>query len=205
MDFDQADALNEAIRAVGIRHRALAIAALAPYGVHPGHKLVVFELDAAGPCTLAQLAAATGFEPPTITLSIRQLEDAGLVIRRPSPTDRRATLVELSEQGRALLPELKAAWCRLAEQTVAGFAVIPLDQLTEILAHLAASLDASHDPATGDPLSEPPPALPRSIGRSAGRRRLNDPRAGGLPRQAAQLDQLQRERSGPGGHTYSAA
>ena len=121
MNFEQADALNEVIRAVGVRHRALAIAALAPFGIHPGHKLLLFELDAAGPSTQAQLAAATGFEPPTITLSIRQLDDAGLVIRRPSPTDRRATLVELSDKGRALLPELKAAWRRLAEQTVAGF------------------------------------------------------------------------------------
>ena len=145
MNFEQADALNEVIRAVGIRHRALSIAALAPFGIHPGHKLVLFELDTAGPRTQAQLAAATGFEPPTITLSVRQLEDAGLVARRPSPTDRRATLVELSDKGRTLLPELKAAWCRVAEQTVAGFTAIPLDQLTSVLADLAASLDISRD------------------------------------------------------------
>ena len=171
MNFEQADALNEAIRAVGVRHRALAIAALAPFGIHPGHKLLLFELDTAGPRTQAQLAAATGFEPPTVTLSVRQLEDAGLVIRRPSPTDRRATLVELSDKGRVLLPELKAAWCRLAEQTVAGFTSIPLGQLTDVLADLAASLDASHDPATGDPFNEPAPALPPSIVRSVSKRR----------------------------------
>lgn len=166
MNFEQADALNEVIRAVGVRHRALAIAALAPFGIHPGHKLVLFELGSAGPCTQAQLAAATGFEPPTITLSIRQLADAGLVTRRPSPTDRRATLVELSEKGRALLPELQAAWSRLAEQTVAGFTALPLDQLTDVLADLAASLDASLGPAARDPFNEPPPALPRTITRS---------------------------------------
>jgi DNA-binding MarR family transcriptional regulator len=169
MDFEQADTLNEVIRAVGVRHRALAIAALAPFGIHPGHKLLLFELASTGPCTQAQLAAATGFEPPTVTLSIRQLEDAGLVTRRPSPTDRRATLVELSDKGRALLPELRAAWRRLAEQTVAGFTAIPLDQLIDILADLAASLDASLDPGTGDPFDEPPPALPRGIARSARR------------------------------------
>ena len=59
MNFEQADALNEVIRAVGVRHRALSIAALAPFGIHPGHKLVLFELDTAGPRTQAQLAAAT--------------------------------------------------------------------------------------------------------------------------------------------------
>ena len=157
MNFEQADALNEVIRAVGIRHRALSIAALAPFGIHPGHKLVLFELDTAGPRTQAQLAAATGFEPPTITLQVRQLEDAGLVARRASPTDRRATLVELSDKARTLLPELKAAWCRAAEQTVAGFTAVPLDQLTGILADLAASLDISRD------RYEPVPALPEDV------------------------------------------
>ena len=48
MNFDQADALNEAIRAIGLRHRELAIAALAPFGIHPGHKLLLLELEAAG-------------------------------------------------------------------------------------------------------------------------------------------------------------
>jgi len=165
MNFEQADDLNEVIRAVGIRHRALSIAALAPFGIHPGHKLVLFELDAAGSLTQAQLAAATGFEPPTITLSVRQLEDAGLVARRPSPTDRRATLVELSDKGRALLPELQAAWCRVGEQTIASFTAIPLDQLTDVLADLAASLDTSHHQAASDPFNEPVPVLPRDVAR----------------------------------------
>src|ERR1700733_14485208 len=106
MNFAQADALNEAIRAIGIRHRALAIAALAPFGIHPGHKLLLLELEG-GLRTQAQLAAATGYEPPTITLSVRQLEAAGYVVRRPSPTDGRATIVELSDEGRSLLRELK--------------------------------------------------------------------------------------------------
>src|ERR1700716_4010868 len=109
MNFDEADALNETIRAIGIRHRALAIAALAPLGIHPGHKLLLLELESEGPRTQAQLAAASGYEPPTITLSVRQLETAGLVLRRPSPTDRRATVVELSQAGRVLLPKLKSA------------------------------------------------------------------------------------------------
>src|ERR1700680_2357294 len=136
MNFDQADALNEAIRAIGIRHRALAMAGLAPLGIHPGHKLVLLELDTEGPRTQAQLAAASGYEPPTITLSVRQLEAAGLVVRSSSVTDGRATIVELSDQGRALLPKLKAAWCQVAEQAVAGLASTPVEQLVSVLDEL---------------------------------------------------------------------
>ncbi len=151
MNFGQADALNEAIRAIGIRHRALSVAALAPFGIHPGHKLILLELETAGPSTQAQLAAASGYEPPTITLSVRQLEEAGLVVRRPSSMDRRATVVELSEQGRALLPKLKAVWRRVAEQTVAGLKSTTVDQLTDVLADLASSLSAVDVPATDIP------------------------------------------------------
>ena len=167
MTFEQADMLNEAIHAVGVRHRLLAIAALAPFGIHPGHKLLLFELDEGGLCTQAQLAAATGFEPPTITLSVRQLEAAGLVVRRPAPTDRRATLVELSDEGRALIPELKVVWRELALQSVAGLRYTPFDQLVDVLSDLVASLVAVHDSAP----DQRAPALPRSItrrGRAAG-------------------------------------
>jgi DNA-binding MarR family transcriptional regulator len=140
MNFEQADALNEAIRSIGIRHRALAVAAMAPFGIHPGHKLVLLELESAGPCSQAQLAAASGYEPPTITLSVQQLEAAGLVARRSSPTDGRALIVELTDQGRALLPKLKAAWRGVAELTVAGLEATSAEELTAVLEDLAGSL-----------------------------------------------------------------
>lgn len=140
MRFQEADALNEAIRAVGIRHRELAIAALAPLGIHPGHKLLLLELERAGPCSQAQLAVASGYEPPTITISVRQLMAAGLVARRPSPRDARATMVELTAKGRALLPALKAAWRRLGEDTVAALTSSSVDELVSILTELATGL-----------------------------------------------------------------
>jgi DNA-binding MarR family transcriptional regulator len=158
MNFAQADALNEAIRAIGIRHRALCVAALAPFGIHPGHKLLLLELEAEGPRTQVELAAASGYEPPTITLSVRQLEAAGLVVRRPSPTDGRATIVELSSEGRALLPRLKTAWRQVAEQTVNGISSTSFGQLTEVLTNLAAGLATTVPPA-----KDVPRYVPRSI------------------------------------------
>jgi DNA-binding MarR family transcriptional regulator len=151
VNFDQADALNEAIRAVGIRHRALAVAALAPFGIHPGHKLLLLELETEGPRTQAQLAEASGYEPPTITLSVRQLEAAGLVVRGPSATDGRAVIVELSPKGRALIPRLKAAWIRVAEQTVAGLESTSVEQLSSVLADLATGLSAADAPIEDAP------------------------------------------------------
>ena len=139
MDFAQADALNAAIRAIGMRHRALAAALLAPLGLHPGQEILLLELAAHGPRTQVQLATASGCEPPTITGSVRKLEDAGIVVRSPSPTDGRVTIVDLSERGRQLAPALREAWIELGERTVAE-AHIPVGQLTEVLRELARSL-----------------------------------------------------------------
>jgi len=155
VDFEQAAVVNSAIRSIGIRHRALADALLAPLGLHTGQEVLLLELDAQGPRSQGQLAVSSGCEPPTITGSVRKLEAAGLVVRRQSPTDGRVTIVELSDQGQALLPRLKTAWQQLAEQTIVGLTSTPLDQLTDALTDLAASLTTS-SPPTSEPAPLPP-------------------------------------------------
>jgi DNA-binding MarR family transcriptional regulator len=139
VDLDDGFRLNEAIRAIGIRHRALAGSLLLPLGLYPGQEVLLLELRD-GSRTQAQLAVASGCEPPTITHSVRKLEAAGLVTRRPSPDDARLMIVELGDQGRMLLPRLVAAWQHVAEQTVAGLTDTPLDALLPMTVDLANSL-----------------------------------------------------------------
>ena len=45
----------------------------------------------------------------SVTNAVDRLEEAGLVVRRPHPTDRRATLVELTKDGVALAERATAA------------------------------------------------------------------------------------------------
>ena len=56
-----------------------------------------------GPQRLGLLAQAFGLDPSTITRQVQSLEHAGLVERHPDPTDRRASLLELTDQGREVL------------------------------------------------------------------------------------------------------
>ena len=147
MNFDQANALNSVIRTIGMRHRALAGALLAPLGLHPGQEVLLLDLDAHGPRSQGQLATASGCEPPTITHSVRRLEAAGLVVRRPSPDDARVTIVELSDRGAALLPALKVAWQQLADQTLANLVGTSPDRLHDVLGDLARSLAAAEAPS----------------------------------------------------------
>jgi DNA-binding MarR family transcriptional regulator len=139
--FDDADPLLRAIRSISIRHRALTASALAPLGLYPGQEVILLELAATGPHTQSELAVMSGCEPPTISGCARKLEAAGLVTRRPSTTDARATVVDLTDAGRALMPELKAVWRSLAERTIRAMSSeMSVAGLSDLLADLAASI-----------------------------------------------------------------
>jgi DNA-binding MarR family transcriptional regulator len=56
-------------------------------------------LHSGGPAIMRDLAGQLGATPRNMTAMVDALEQAGLVARRPHPTDRRATLIELSPAG----------------------------------------------------------------------------------------------------------
>ncbi|MGI5241907.1 MarR family winged helix-turn-helix transcriptional regulator [Dactylosporangium sp. CA-139066] len=141
MDFAAADAINQAIRLLSLRHRARAATLLAPLGLHPGQEALLLELDRTGPRIQAQLSEALGCEPPSVTLMIRKLEASGHVRRAPAPTDRRASLVELTESGAALAERVKETWRALAEETVAGLAAATVAELPGILTATTGNVD----------------------------------------------------------------
>jgi DNA-binding MarR family transcriptional regulator len=143
MDYEQADALNRAIRLVNLKHRARAAALLGEIGLHPGQEVLLLELDARGPRTQVELAIACDCEPPTLTQLAQKLEAAGLIVRRPSTTDARAIVVDLTNQGRALIGPLKERWLRLAESTVAGLEATSPETLNAVIDDLARSLSSA--------------------------------------------------------------
>jgi DNA-binding MarR family transcriptional regulator len=56
-----------------------------------------------GPQRLGLLAQAFGLDPSTITRQVQSLEQEQLVERRPDPTDRRASLLDVTDLGREVL------------------------------------------------------------------------------------------------------
>jgi DNA-binding MarR family transcriptional regulator len=143
MQFEQAYALNTAIRVVAMLHRSLTGALLAEIGLHPGQDVLLLDLATRGPLSHGQLATAAGCEPPTITNSVRKLEAAGLVERRRSPDDARVTFVALTSEGRALVPALRVRARRIAELTAAQIGDVT--SLMKTLTELGVSLGAAHD------------------------------------------------------------
>jgi DNA-binding MarR family transcriptional regulator len=56
-------------------------------------------LHCGGPAIMRDLGAQLGATPRNMTAIVDALEQTGLVVRQPHPTDRRATLIELSPAG----------------------------------------------------------------------------------------------------------
>ena len=141
MDFERADAVNRAIRLLSLRHRARAATLLAPLGLHPGQEVLLLELARTGPMIQAQLSEALGCEPPSVTLMARKLEASGHIRRTPAPSDRRASVVELTDRGKALADQVEQLWCGLAEETVAGLPDRTVAELPGILTALTDNVD----------------------------------------------------------------
>ena len=112
-------------------------------------------LDRTGPHRITELAALQGVAQPSMTVVVGALEQAGLVAREPDPSDRRAVLVSLTEQGLEYLHErrrlgaaqISALVARLpAEDAAALAAAVPaLVRLRELQEE---SLETGKNPAS---------------------------------------------------------
>ena len=74
-----------------------------------GHDLTANQLSVLGALgkhdamTIGELAAHEQVKPPSMTRIVSNMEEAGLVARRPHETDKRQIVVELTEAAHALL------------------------------------------------------------------------------------------------------
>ncbi len=150
MDHEYADALNQAIRLLSLRHRARAAQLLAPLGLHAGQEALLLELDRTGPCIQAQLSGALGCEPPSVTLMTRKLETSGHIQRTPDPADRRAIIVALTDSGKKLVEQIRQLWVLLAEETVRDLPAEMLKRLPGVLYTMSSNVN-SKTPAEPGP------------------------------------------------------
>jgi DNA-binding MarR family transcriptional regulator len=70
-------------------------------------RAVLATLHDDGPERLTALAAAAGVSQPAMTQLVGRLEREGLVVRLVDPEDARATLVDITDAGRAIRNELR--------------------------------------------------------------------------------------------------
>lgn len=132
--------LSDALSRVSRLHRATAGKLLRCTGLYPGQELLMKLLWEAGPVPQSELIRTMELDPSTVTKMLQRLEQTGHVRRHPDPVDRRAVLVEATEEGGALRPVVEAAWSRLEERTLAGLDETERGELGRLLAKVEANL-----------------------------------------------------------------
>jgi DNA-binding MarR family transcriptional regulator len=107
------------------------------------HGAVLGRLDRDGPQSTVNLAAAERVRPQSMGQTLAELESQGLVSRRPDESDKRRTLLELTDPGRRALADdrrRREGWLANAieqdfsaqERETLDRAVVLLARLTEL-------------------------------------------------------------------------
>ena len=86
-------------------------------------------LERRGPHRISELAALQGVAQPSMTVLVGSLEQAGLVTRRPDPSDGRAVLVSLTPQGEEFLAGRRRAGAERLSEIVGRLTAAEADAL----------------------------------------------------------------------------
>jgi DNA-binding MarR family transcriptional regulator len=97
---------------------------------------VLFELLRTGELPAGALAAVADVSPASMTQMLDRLADAGLVERVRSETDRRVVSARLTEAGRAVCEERRAALEPMWREMLADFTVDELNTTAAVLDRL---------------------------------------------------------------------
>lgn len=130
-------ALRRILRAAELHGKELAQSA----GMTPVQLRVVQIVAETGTSTGGAIAKRMHVAPATVTAMIDKLERAGHVTRQPSPTDRRQTLIALTDQGRTALERAPDA---LQQRFAADFEALPdweQAMIVSVLERVALMLD----------------------------------------------------------------
>jgi DNA-binding MarR family transcriptional regulator len=115
-------AVIDLTQAIGLLVRRVRAAA-ALHELSLTESAVMKRLATEGPATTADLARAEGMRPQSMGTTIAALEEMGMVVRKPHPTDGRQVNIELTAKGAAVRKN-----ARDAKRTWLAQAIAELDE-----------------------------------------------------------------------------
>ncbi|MBL1095758.1 MarR family winged helix-turn-helix transcriptional regulator [Streptomyces coffeae] len=114
--------------------------------VHPDLESAAYgllmRLEDAGPQRATDLAGYIGVGKATMSRQLRALEGLGLVIRTPDPADGRASLVELTDEGRSRFSAVRGARRARYARRLAAWERSEVAELARLLRRLNSEQEA---------------------------------------------------------------
>ena len=106
---------------------------MARLGLHLGQELLVVDIHQHPGTTQSELVGRIGMEQPTIAKATTRMERAGFLERTPDPQDRRVVRLRLTDQGRAVVEAVLAAWADVEAAATRGLTRSEGEELTRLL------------------------------------------------------------------------
>jgi DNA-binding MarR family transcriptional regulator len=103
-------------------------------------------LAESGPMRLTDLARALWLDKSTVTRQVATIEAAGLAVRVPDPSDGRASLVGLSDEGRDLLSRVRRGRQEGLREALADWSVEDVARFASLLERFNRQVEAVQRP-----------------------------------------------------------
>jgi DNA-binding MarR family transcriptional regulator len=130
------ESLPELFWSVARRLRQLSRETLEPWEITPGQSRALGVLTHHGVMRLSELSEHLRIAPRSTTEVVDDLQERGLVERRPDPNDRRATLVALTDRGESVGAAIRSARSAEAERFFGDLSASDRADLDRILRQL---------------------------------------------------------------------
>ncbi|MEV6661519.1 MarR family winged helix-turn-helix transcriptional regulator [Nocardia fluminea] len=108
----------------------------------PGGIGVLGSLEAKGPCRQVELAGELCISQSTLSRHVAELVSSGNIARRADPSDGRASLVHVTDQGRDLLRRVRETRALGLQAALADWSEAEAEQATAVVQKLRNSLAA---------------------------------------------------------------
>ena len=124
-------------------HRAYLSRHLAALGLYTGQEGLLYHLKIADGQTMGALAEKLQIQQATLFTMVARMEKAGWVRKEKHETDKRASRIFLTAQGREKTIALAALWQQTEAQLLQNFSAAEKERLFEMLQKLTHNLKPS--------------------------------------------------------------
>jgi len=113
------------------------------HGGHPGQAGVLWALGSEEGLSQRELAEKVRLAPPTVTAMLQKMERGGLIERTADETDQRVTRIRLTDAGRALNRDLRAAHGTYIASIIGSMPKADRRELARLLDSLSENIKAA--------------------------------------------------------------
>lgn len=134
--------INDAFHRYHCNHRNIIDARFREKGLYFGQPPILKFISENKNATQKEIADAIHVSPPSVTNSLKRMEEAGLVVRVENKKDARQNFVKLTKKGKELVEYADNMFLRIDDIAYKGFTEEEMDTLVSFLQRMNDNLTA---------------------------------------------------------------